>query len=72
MMPDRPSMKPSPYAALYDIVIPKDHIFRRINELVDFSFVTEELTKKYCPDNGRMAIHPIRMFKYLLLKSMNP
>ncbi|ETP68102.1 hypothetical protein G159_13680, partial [Planococcus glaciei CHR43] len=44
MMPDRPSMKPSPYAALYDIVIPKDHIFRRINELVDFSFVTEELT----------------------------
>lgn len=72
MMPDRPSMKPSPYAALYDIVIPKDHIFRRIKELVDFSFVTEELEEKYCPDNGRMAIHPIRMFKYLFLKSLNP
>lgn len=72
MMPNRPSMKPSPYAALYDIVIPQDHIFRRINELVDFSFVTHELAEKYCSDNGRMAIHPIRMFKYLLLKSMNP
>ncbi|MFC3210200.1 IS1182 family transposase [Planomicrobium okeanokoites] len=72
MMPDRPSMKPSPYVALYDIVIPQDHIFRRINELVDFSFVTQELAEKYCSDNGRMAIHPIRMFKYLLLKSMNP
>lgn len=72
MMPDRPSMKPSPYAALYDIVIPQDHIFRRITELVDFSFVTQELAEKYCSDNGRMAVHPIRMFKYLLLKSMNP
>lgn len=72
MMPNRPSMKPSPYTALYDIVIPKDHIFRRINELVDFSFVTQELAEKYCPDNGRLAIHPIRMFKYLFLKSMHP
>lgn len=72
MMPENPSMKPSPYAALYDLIIPEDHVFRRIKELVDFSFVTEELTGKYCADNGRMAIHPIRMFKYLFLKYMHP
>ncbi|MGO1061178.1 IS1182 family transposase [Planococcus sp. FY231025] len=72
MMPENPFMKPSPYAALYDLLIPKDHIFRRINELVDFSFVTEELADKYCPDNGRTAIHPIRMFKYLFLKYLHP
>lgn len=30
----------------------------------------EELKNKYCLDNGRNAVPPIRMFKYLLLKSI--
>lgn len=33
----------SPYSALYDILIPKDNELRRLNELVDFSFVYREL-----------------------------
>ena len=45
-------------------------MLRQINELVDFSFILEELKTKYCLDNGRNAIPPIRMFKYLLLKSI--
>ncbi|MUG73050.1 IS1182 family transposase [Paenibacillus validus] len=60
----------SPYAALYDIVVPKDNMLRQINELVDFTFIYEELEAKYCLDNGRNAIDPIRMFKYLLLKAI--
>ena len=46
-------------------------MLRQINELVDFSFIFEELKSKYCLDNGRNAIPPIRMFKYLLLKSIH-
>lgn len=60
----------SPYMSIYDLVIPKDNLLRQINELVDFSFVFDELVDKYCLDNGRNAINPIRMFKYLLLKSI--
>jgi len=60
----------SPYMAIYDLVIPKDNLLRRINELIDFSFVYEELVNKYCLTNGRNAISPIRMFKYLLLKAI--
>lgn len=56
------------YAGLYDIVVPKNNLLRRMNEVVDFSFVYDELKEKYCPDNGRNAIDPIRLFKYLLLK----
>jgi IS5 family transposase len=56
--------------AIYDIVVPKDNVLRQINDLVDFSFVQEELENKYCLDNGRNAVPPIRMFKYLLLKSI--
>jgi hypothetical protein len=60
----------SPFMAIYDIVVPKDNMLRQINDLVDFSFVHEELQNKYCLDNGRNAVTPIRMFKYLLLKSI--
>ncbi|KJB84488.1 transposase, partial [Paenibacillus sp. E194] len=60
----------SPYAALYDIVVPKDNMLRQINELVDFTFIYGELEAKYCLDNGRNAIDPIRMFIYLLLKAI--
>jgi IS5 family transposase len=60
----------SPYLELYNLVIPKDNILRQINELIDFSFVYEELKENYCLNNGRNAIDPIQMFKYLLLKSI--
>lgn len=62
----------SPYAELYDKLIPVNHLFRKINELIDFSFILEELKHTYCLDNGRTAEDPIRMFKYLLLKCINP
>lgn len=65
------SLNLSPFMALYDIVVRKDNMLRKINELVDFSFILEELKTKYCLDNGHNAISPIRMFRYLLLKSIN-
>lgn len=33
----------SPHSALYDILIPKNNDLRRLNELVDFSFVYANL-----------------------------
>lgn len=59
---------PSNYDTLYELIIPKDNLLRKIKELIDFSFIYDELNSKYCIDNGRAAIDPIRMFKYLLLK----
>lgn len=60
----------SPYMDIYELIIPKDNLLRQIKELVDFSFIRDELIDKYCLNNGRNAIPPIRMFKYLLLKSI--
>jgi transposase len=70
MIQQQQSLKLSPYIELYNLIIPKDNMLRQINELVDFSFVYEELKERYCLDNGRNAIDPIRMFKYLLLKAI--
>ena len=70
MISKQETLNLSPYMALYDLIIPKDNLLRQINELVDFSFILNELQSKYCLDNGRNAIPPIRMFKYLLLKAI--
>src|SRR5690606_15639782 len=50
--------------------LPKDNLLRKINDLIDFSFIYEELLAKYCHTNGRTAESPIKMFKYLLLKTI--
>ena len=60
----------SEYGSLYDLIVPKDNLLRKINDLVDFSFIYDELINKYCLTNGRTAESPVRMFKYLLLKTI--
>lgn len=70
MIQKQQSMTLSPYMGIYELVVPKDNELRKLNDLVDFSFVYDELKNKYCLDNGRNAIDPVRMFKYLLLKSI--
>lgn len=70
MIQEQQSIIFSPFMGIYDAVVPKDNLLRRINELIDFSYIYDELKNNYCLDNGRNAIDPIRMFKYLLLKSI--
>jgi transposase len=70
MLPIQEKIRFSEYSALYDIVVKKDNKWRLLNDLVDYSFVYDELKDKYCPNNGRMAEDPVRMFKYLMLKSV--
>lgn len=70
MLPQQQTMQFSDYSELYNLIIPKDNVLRRINDLVDFSFIRQELIDKYCHDNGRMAESPVMMFKYLLLKTI--
>lgn len=66
----QPKMVLSQYADIYDKIIPKDNMLRKIKEMVDFSFIYDELASKYCTNNGRGAIDPVQMFKYLLLKTI--
>jgi len=70
MLVTQGSLMISNYSGIYDIVVPEDHILRKIKELVDFSFIYEELKDKYSQDMGRGAKCPIRLFKYLLLKTL--
>lgn len=70
MLAQQQELQFSSFSGLYDLIIPKENLLRKISELIDFTFIYEELLDKYCSNNGRMAESPVRMFKYLLLKTI--
>ena len=70
MLVQQQTIQFSEHSTLYDLIVPKENILRKVNDLIDFSFIYNELLNKYCINNGRMAESPVRMFKYLLLKTI--
>ena len=48
-------------------LVPKDHLLRRIDEAVDFSFIYDLCAPLYCADNGRPAIDPEVIFRMLIV-----
>jgi transposase len=61
--------QPSFYSSLYD-KIPSDHLLRRIDDAVDFSFANEILRESYSAHFGRPAKEPEMMLKLLLLQNL--
>ena len=50
-----------------DSLVPKDHLLRKIDAAIDFSFIHDRVSGLYCPDNGRPPLDPTLMFKALFL-----
>lgn len=72
MLQKQEKIRFSEFASLYDVVVPADHELRKLDALCDgFQFVYDELKSKYCPDNGRTAVDPRVLFKYLLIKTID-
>ena len=55
------------HSSLYN-KIPENHILKRVNSVVDFSFINELLKDKYCTNFGRPAKEPELMCKLLFLQ----
>jgi transposase len=53
---------------LYDKIVPVDHLLRKINQVVNFSFVNELVKDRYTPDFGRPAEDPEFMLRLCLLQ----
>ena len=50
-----------------DQLVPADHLLRKIEAAIDFSFIHERVAGLYCPDNGRPPLDPTLMFKALFI-----
>jgi len=53
---------------LYDRIVPVDHLLRKINQVVDFSFVHELVKDRYTLELGRPAEDPEFMLRLCLLQ----
>ena len=63
---------PSPEQTALEIVtlealVPKDHLLRCIEKVIEFGFIHELVAPYYCADNGRPALDPTLMFKALFI-----
>jgi len=48
-------------------LVPGDHLLRKIDRFIDFSFIRERVSHLYCADNGRPALDPTLLFKALFI-----
>jgi len=51
-----------------DELVPKDHLVRKIEQAIDFSFIYELVKDLYCEDNGRPSIDPVVLIKIALIQ----
>ena len=67
MLNDRPQTQSSLEFVSIDELVPKDHLLRKIEAKVDFSFIHNLVKDFYCDNNGRPALDPTLMFKLLFI-----
>ena len=53
-----------------DQLVPEDHILRKIDSTVDFSFIYDLVEGKYSSDNGRPSIDPVMLIKIPIIQYM--
>ncbi|WP_095090332.1 IS1182 family transposase [Mesorhizobium sophorae] len=64
--------RPAPEQTALEIVtmdqlVPADHLLRKIDLVIDFSFIHDLTAPLYCADNGRPPLDPTLMFKALFI-----
>jgi transposase len=50
-----------------DSLVPKDHLLRKIDAVIDFSSIHDRVAGLYCADDGRPPLDPTLMFKALFI-----
>ncbi len=53
-----------------DELVPKDHLVRKIENVIDFSFIYELVRDVYCEDNGRPSVDPVVLIKIALIQCL--
>lgn len=53
-----------------DMLVPQDHLLRKIDAAVDFKHIYEIVEDLYCEDNGRPSCDPVVLFKLDMIKHL--
>ena len=66
LKPNLPQQAKMEMVCIGDLV-PAEHLLRKIDRAIDFSFIHDKVKDLYCADNGRPAIEPVLLFKMLFI-----
>ena len=50
--------------------VPADHLLRKIDSAIDFTYIYEIVEDLYCADNGRPSIDPVVIFNLVLIQHL--
>lgn len=53
-----------------EALVPKDHLLRKIEKVMDYEWLYERLSPYYCHDNGRPGTDPVVLIKMVLLQHL--
>ena len=53
-----------------DELVPEDHLVRKLENAIDWSFIYEMVEDSYCEDNGRPSLDPVILIKLAVLQFM--
>ena len=53
-----------------DTLVPKDHLLRKIEKVMDYDWLYERLDPFYCHDNGRPGTDPVVLIKMVLIQHL--
>lgn len=67
MMSESVSREQKWETVLINQLVPEDHLLRKIDRYIDFSFINEICRPYYSADNGRPAIEPEILFRMLFI-----
>jgi len=48
-------------------LVPRDHLLRKIENVLDFEFIREKVRALYSENNGRPSVDPVVLFKLLFI-----
>ena len=51
-------------------LVPKDHLLRKIEKIMDYEWLYERLDPYYCHDNGRPGADPVVLIKMVLIQHL--
>ena len=53
-----------------DALVPKDHLLRKNEKIMDYEWLYERLEPYYCHDNGRPGTDPVVLIKMVLIQHL--
>lgn len=53
-----------------DMLVPKEHLLRKIDAAVDFTHIYDLVENLYCEDNGRSSCDPVILFKLEMIQHL--